>query len=274
MPIPQRGCAPQVEAKLAEQGVSTVCVSAGCPNRAHCFSQGEATFLLLGQGCSRNCLFCAMGEEAVTPVDATEPQRVAQTVASLELSYVVLTSVTRDDLPDGGAAHICQTAREIRAHAPHTRVEALLPDFGGCRRALFLAATGSFSIVGHNVEMVPSLYTRYRSGGGFQRSLSVLHALGEHGIPTKSGFMVGLGETQEEVLSLISTLSDTGISVLTAGQYLPGRRGGITPKRYVSPEEFEIYAAHAQECGIASVRMGPYVRSSLNAADCFREICK
>jgi lipoic acid synthetase len=260
------GHADRVRELLRELELATVCQNARCPNLGECFGSQTATFLIMGSVCTRNCRFCAIAGGAPGPLDPGEPQRVAEAARRLELKHVVVTSVTRDDLPDGGASHFVATVREIRGACAAT-VEILTPDFGGAEGPILEAAACRPDIFNHNVETVPRLYAEVRPLADYGRSLDLLRLVKEHfpDILTKSGFMVGLGETAEEVGTLLADLREAGCDIVTIGQYLQPSPEHLPVERYVHPDEFEEYGKLARGMGFRGVASGPYVRSSYNA---------
>ncbi len=249
-------------------GLNTVCQNAKCPNIFECFSQKVATFLILGQNCSRNCAFCNINSSSPEPVDETEPKRVAKAAERLRLRHAVITSVTRDDLADGGADHFAQTIKEIRDINDQTTLEVLIPDFQGDEQALKTVVNERPEILNHNVETAPELYPEIRPQADFKRSLQVLKRakkLNPEG-KTKSGFMVGLGETDEQVIQILRDLYRTGCDIVTIGQYMRPTRNHPPVKRYVHPETFEKYQKTGEDMGVPHVFSAPLVRSSYNAA--------
>lgn len=259
--------------QLHRMGLHTVCQSARCPNVGECFGQGTATFMILGNSCTRACGFCAVDHGCPTPVDPDEPRRVAEAVAMLGLRYVVVTSVTRDDLPDGGASHFAATIRAVRELVPDSRVEVLIPDFGGDEAALRSVMEAAPEVLNHNVETIPRLYRTVRPQADYQRSLAVLRRAGEMrpSSLTKSGFMVGLGETEEEVYELLRDLRAVGVGAVTIGQYLQPTRDHLPVVEYVPPARFEAYAHQARTMGFHFVMSGPLVRSSYHAGELVSE---
>lgn len=257
-----------MRALLGELRLNTVCQQALCPNISECFSCGQATFLTMGKNCTRLCSFCNVDKSSPLPLEPDEPGRVAEAVARLNLSHVVITSPTRDDLPDGGAGHYAATVAAIRAASPETRIELLIPDFQGSHTSLETVAASRPDTIAHNVETVPRLY-HIRSGADYQRSLEVLRLCGEIApdIRTKSGIMLGMGETREEVLRVLEDLRSVGCAYLSIGQYLAPSRRHYPVQEYVRPELFESLRQSALEMGFAHVESGPYVRSSYHAAD-------
>ena len=257
---------------LRDSHLHTVCEEARCPNRAHCFTQGTATFLLMGEVCTRACGFCSIQSGKPRALDAREPQETAERIAALNLRFAVLTSVNRDDLPDGGAAHFAETVLAIRRRNPGLGVEVLVPDFLGDLDAVARVVAAGPTVFNHNTETVPSLYAQVRPAGRFERSLRVLaHAkelgatLYGSGFRTKSGLMLGLGETEAELMTTFEALAGVGVDILTLGQYLRPTRHQLPVQRYVPPEEFAELGAKAKAFGFATVYAGPLVRSSFNA---------
>ena len=266
-----RGSRP-VRLLLREQALHTVCEEARCPNLGECFARGTATFMLLGDRCTRRCGYCSVSTARPLPPDPGEPARVAEAAARLRLRYVVLTSVNRDDLPDGGAAHFAATIRALRAALPRVGVEVLTPDFKGDRDALRVVLDAAPEVFNHNIETVPRLFPRLRPQGSYERSLEVLRALKQlrPGQPTKSGLMLGLGETDEEVVPLLRDLRGCLVDTVTIGQYLRPSRDHEPVHRYVAPEAFAAFAAAARALGFSTVYAGVFVRSSFNAEEVFR----
>ena len=257
---------------LRENVLNTVCEEARCPNLGECFSRGTATFMLLGDRCTRRCSYCSIGTAKPLPPDPDEPERVASAAVRLGLRYVVLTSVNRDDLPDGGAAHFAATALAVRRALPAVEIEVLTPDFKGDRRALAAVLEARPTVFNHNIETVPRLFRRVRPQGSYRLSLDVLAAARElrPGVPTKSGLMVGLGETDAEALSVLRDLRDRGVEIVTIGQYLRPTRQHEPVDRYLRPDAFDALAAQARAIGFPTVYAGVFVRSSYNASEVFR----
>ncbi len=262
-PVDQR-----VREVLRDGSLHTVCESARCPNKGECFGRGTSTFLILGNACTRDCGFCAVPHGPVAPPDPGEPERVAAAAKRLELKYVVVTSVTRDDLPDGGAHHFAATIAALRHELPDSRIEVLIPDFQGKRAALELIAAARPDVLNHNIETVSRLYPTVRPGAVYQRSLAVLTYFRQRGFPTKSGMMLGMGESDEEILSAFSDLLQAGCQILTLGQYLQPSRHHLPVERFVAPDEFDALAGIARGMGFAMVAAGPLVRSSYMAEGC------
>lgn len=250
-------------------GLNTVCDSARCPNIGECYGRHTATFLILGKRCTRNCRFCAIPTGNPEAVDPDEPRRLGLAAAHLGLRYLVITSVTRDDLSDGGAGHFAGCVEAVRERLPEAEIEVLTPDFGGDLGALATVLAAQPTVFNHNVETVPRLQTRVRPQADYQRSLAVLVAVGERApeIPRKSGLMVGLGETDEEIRQTLEQLSQAGVSIVTLGQYLQPTRQHLPVDRYVPPEQFDTYVRWGEQVGIAYVAAGPFVRSSYRAAE-------
>jgi lipoyl synthase len=261
----------RTRALLAELRLHTVCQEAQCPNIGECFSHRTATFMLMGDVCTRNCPYCAVAHGKVRPLDPDEPRRIAEAVARLGLDHVVVTSVDRDDLPDGGAAHFAATAGAIRQLRPAARVEVLVPDFKGSPSAVETVVEAPVAIFNHNIETVPSLYRKARPGGNYQRSLEVLARARDFGrtrgdaLLTKAGIMLGLGEETSEVEGVLRDLRSAGCDILTLGQYLRPSRDHLPVERYVTPAEFAELKSSAMAMGFRHVESGPLVRSSYHA---------
>jgi len=254
-------------ATVREMGLHTVCQEARCPNIGECWGHRTATFMLLGDTCTRNCGFCAVTHGRPLAVDPAEPLRVASAVARLGLRHVVVTSVNRDDLADGGAAHFAAAARAIKRLLPGCRVEVLVPDFQGNLASVAEVVASPIDVFNHNLETVPRLYRRVRAGARYARSLAVLEAAHRErdGLLTKTGLMLGLGETQEELTSVFRDLRSIGCDILTLGQYLRPSGEHLPVERYVPPEEFTALGAEALALGFRHVEAGPLVRSSYHA---------
>jgi len=250
-------------------GLNTVCSSARCPNLGECFSRKTATFMILGDRCTRNCGFCAVEHGDPGPPDPREPGRVAEAVAALELRYAVVTSVTRDDLPDGGAAHFAATIGAIREKQPGTAVEVLTPDFGGRPGPIDTVAAARPEVYNHNLETVPRLYRRVRPGAGYRRSLALLERVKKKhpGILAKSGLMVGLGESMEELVQVLADLRSVGCDIITVGQYLQPSPRHLEVLEFITPEAFENLRRTALEMGFKHAVCGPFVRSSYKARE-------
>ena len=253
---------------LRAQKLHTVCEEASCPNIAECFGKGTATFMILGDVCTRRCPFCDVAHGRPLAPDAEEPAHLAETIARLKLAYVVITSVDRDDLKDGGAQHFVDCIRAVRARAPQTTIEVLVPDFRGrLERALEVLAAAPPDVMNHNLETVPRLYRRARPGGDYAHSLRLLREFRavHASVPTKSGLMVGLGETDEEILQVMRDLRAHGVEMLTVGQYLAPSAHHLPVERYVTPEAFARFEREAQAMGFRHAAIGPLVRSSYHA---------
>ncbi len=259
---------------LGCHGVATVCEQARCPNIGECYGCGTATFLIMGTICTRNCGFCAIASGQPQPLDAQEPERVAAAAAELGLDFVVVTSVTRDDLPDGGAAHFAETIRAIHRRLPAAGVEVLTPDFRGDESAVATVLAAGPTVFNHNVETVHRLQAEVRPQADYDRSLAVLVAAHEMApeLPIKSGLIVGFGETSEEIRATMADLAGVGVSILTIGQYLQPTRRHWPVSRYIPTEEFELYQHWGQAASIAQTISGPFVRSSYHAADAARAV--
>lgn len=259
----------KVREVLSRYGLNTVCQSAACPNLGQCFTEGTAAFMILGRQCTRNCRFCAVAPGSPAPPDPSEPDRVAAAVRELGLNHVVITSVTRDDLPDGGAGHFAAVIRALRSSRPEATVEILTPDFRGNRTALESVVAAGPDVYNHNIETVPRLYAAVRPGADYGRSLTLLRRVKESapGMMTKSGLMAGLGETEEEILEVLRDLRAAGCEMLTIGQYLRPSQAHLPVAEYVPPERFAAWAAEARAMGFRHVAAGPLVRSSFHAGE-------
>jgi lipoic acid synthetase len=249
----------------------TVCESAGCPNRTECFSQGTATFMILGDVCTRNCAFCAVKHGNPKAPDPQEADHVVQAVDRLGLRYVVITSVTRDDIPEGGSWQFAQTIRAIHKYDPNIAVEVLIPDFQGSASALQTVVDAFPAVLSHNIETVPRLYSEVRPQAKYERSLELLKQakLLHSSLLTKSGLMLGLGESRSEVIGVMADLRQAGCDLLTIGQYLQPSLGHHKLVRYAHPEEFEEHRIVGEKLGFMSVVSGPLVRSSFHAAEMY-----
>ncbi len=262
-----------VKRLMRTSSLNTVCESANCPNRGECFSSRTATFMLLGEICTRHCTFCNIPGGKVTPVDPDEPRRVAEAVAELALKFAVVTSVNRDDQPDGGAAHFASTIRQIRRRNPGCGIEVLIPDFMGDPLALEKVLEAAPEVLNHNLETVPRLYAAMRPQADYLRSLQVLKRSRQWAdsfgadVRVKTGIMVGVGETKEEVIQLMQDAVDHGVQIMTIGQYLQPSAKHHPVLRYVEPSEFDEYARLGRELGIEWVESGPMVRSSYHARE-------
>ena len=252
---------------MRELNLHTVCEEAQCPNIGECWNHGTATFMILGDVCTRACSYCAVSHGRPASVDTAEPQRVANAIGILDLNYVVITSVDRDDLPDGGASMFAETIRETRARLPECRIEVLIPDFQGNEAALHAVLDARPDILNHNTETVPRLYRMARSGGRYARTLELLDRSRRYApdIPTKSGLMVGLGEEKDELVETLHDLRKAGCGILTIGQYLRPSADHAPMVRYYHPDEFRELKDRALEMGFVHVESGPLVRSSYHA---------
>jgi len=266
---PQGGATVQrLKKVLRDQGLHTVCEEANCPNLGECFAGGTATFMILGDICTRRCPFCDVAHGKPRPVDPAEPARLAETVAAMGLRYVVITSVDRDDLRDGGAGHFADVIRAIRERCPEVTVEILTPDFRGREaRALDILAEDPPDVFNHNLETVPRLYKAARPGADYAGSLRLLAAMKERSpqVPTKSGLMVGLGESDDELRAVLADLRAHQVDMLTLGQYLQPSRHHLPVDRFVTPDQFDAFGREAGEMGFSHVASGPMVRSSYHA---------
>ena len=253
---------------LRAHKLHTVCEEASCPNIGECFRHGTATFMIMGDLCTRRCPFCDVGHGKPLPLDLDEPLHLAQTIAAMQLKYVVITSVDRDDLRDGGAQHFIDCIRAVREHAPHTRIEILTPDFRGrLDVALSILNNSPPDVMNHNLETVPRLYKQARPGSDYLHSLKLLQNFkaSHPNVPTKSGVMVGLGETDEEILEVMRDLRAHDVDMLTIGQYLQPGPHHLPVMRYVTPNQFAIFQQIAQQLGFKHAACGPMVRSSYHA---------
>jgi lipoic acid synthetase len=258
----------EIKEILREQKLHTVCEEASCPNIGECFGKGTATFMIMGDKCTRRCPFCDVGHGRPDPLDADEPIHLAQTIARLKLKYVVITSVDRDDLRDGGAGHFVECIRKTRELSPETTIEVLVPDFRGRDdRALEILKAAPPDVMNHNLETIPRLYKEARPGSDYKFSLNLLKkfkALFPH-IPTKSGLMVGLGETDDEILDVMRDMREHHIDMLTIGQYLAPSTSHLPVRRYVHPDTFKMFEEKAREMGFSHAAVGALVRSSYHA---------
>ncbi|NBO82039.1 MAG: lipoyl synthase [Betaproteobacteria bacterium] len=253
---------------LRKHNLHTVCEEASCPNIGECFGKGTATFMIMGDKCTRRCPFCDVGHGRPDPLDVHEPINLAKTIAALKLRYVVITSVDRDDLRDGGAQHFVECIQEVRRQSPQTQIEVLVPDFRGrLDRALDILKAAPPDVMNHNLETVPRLYKEARPGSDYQHSLTLLKRFKEEvpGIPTKSGLMVGLGETDEEILQAMHDMRAHDIDMLTIGQYLAPSLNHLPVRRYVHPDTFTMFAREAKDMGFTHAAVGALVRSSYHA---------
>jgi len=252
---------------LREKKLHTVCEEARCPNIGECWNHKTATFLILGDTCTRGCRFCAIEKGKPLALDPEEPRNVALIVKDLGLNHIVVTSVNRDDLPDGGSAHFAQTVFWIRQLNPGTRVEVLIPDFKGDMKALDIVVQSGIHILNHNIETVPRLYGKVRPGHTYECSVNILKAAKQlrGNILTKTGLMLGVGETREEVLETLHDLRENDVDIVTLGQYLQPSLRQLKVERYLTPEEFQEFQAEGEKLGFRHVESGPLVRSSYHA---------
>lgn len=257
-----------VKNAMRKHGLHSVCEEAACPNLPECFNHGTATFMILGDICTRRCPFCDVGHGKPLPPNAEEPEKLALTIKDMKLNYVVITSVDRDDLRDGGAGHFAECVKQIRKHCPDTKIEILVPDFKGrMDRALEILEKNPPDVFNHNLETAPHLYKEARPGADYKWSLELLRRFKElhPNVPTKSGLMVGLGETNEQLVEVFEDLRQNNVEMLTVGQYLQPSLHHLPVKRYVSPAEFDELKAVADDLGFDNAACGPFVRSSYHA---------
>ena len=264
-PMPTAGEYSKTSDIVSSLGLDTICMSANCPNRGQCWARGTATVLILGNICTRGCKFCSVAKGKPMPVDATEPARIAELAKKLKLSYLVITSVNRDDLPDGGAGHFRDCINEVRRQYPDVKFEILTPDFRDCQtEAIEILAEAQPFVFAHNVETVPSLYKKARAGGDYKRSLNLLKLAKEsfNDVPTKSSIMLGLGESDEEVEQVLKDLRNVGCGRLTIGQYLKPSKDSLEVLKYITPEKFDWWKRRAMELGFDWIISAPFARSS------------
>lgn len=251
---------------LKENSLNTVCDGARCPNKNECYKKNTATFLIMGNVCTRNCRYCNISCEKPQPLDKNEPKNIAKAVKELGLKYIVITSVTRDDLPDGGAEHFANCLKEIKALTPNVQTEILTPDFKGDTNALDIIIQAKPDVFNHNIEVVERIFKTARPQGDYKRSLEVLKYVKENSdITTKSGLMVGLGETLEDIEKTLTDLKNVGCDIITIGQYIAPSKAHLAVNKYYTLEEFEQLKALAKKVGINNYQIGPLVRSSYNA---------
>lgn len=260
------------EKLLRRQELHTVCHAARCPNRGECFNCGDATFMVLGDICTRGCRFCAVDKKRPLPPDENEPQRVAQAIKQWKIRYAVLTMPTRDDLPDGGAAHFARVLQAIAQSTPAVKTEPLISDLQGNETSLQTILAAGPNVLAHNIETVPALYPHVRIGADYTRSLTLLANVKKRNsqLLTKSGFMVGLGETDAQITQLMKDLRQAGVDILTIGQYLAPSRHHYPVQRYPEPAEYAAWKAQALSLGFKAVASGPLVRSSYRAGELYR----
>ena len=259
---------------LSKSGLHTVCQEAKCPNMWECFSRHTSTFLIMGPTCTRNCRFCAVEQGPLGPPDPEEPVRVAEAAQKMKLKYVVITSVTRDDLPDGGAGHFAETVRQVKNRITDVLVEILIPDFLGDEKALNIVMESCPDVLNHNIETVSRLYPLVRPEADYRRSLAVLRLAKQRNssVFTKSGLMLGLGELPDEIKKTLRELVEAGCNMLTLGQYLQPSSRHIEVDRFVPPEEFDDWRKTALETGFSEVASGPFVRSSYHAKELYKKV--
>jgi lipoic acid synthetase len=262
-----------VEAVLSAASLHTVCREAKCPNRSECFARGTATFLVMGRICTRSCRFCGVTHGCPQPIDKDEPGRVCEAVAAMGITHVVITSVTRDDLPDGGAGHFAEIIRQLRKRLPEVTVEVLVPDFRGSGDSLDMVLAAGPHVFNHNIETVVRLYPAVRPQASYPQSLEILAKAARFGVELriKSGLMVGLGETQEEVLETLHNLRGSGCHLVTIGQYLQPSKEQLPVVEYVNPDRFAFYRERALAMGFSDAQAGPFVRSSFMAETMVKE---
>jgi len=268
MKVPDSARFQEIKQVLRENKLHTVCEEASCPNIGECFSGGTATFMILGDICTRRCPFCDVSHGKPLPPDVNEPKNLASTIAQMRLRYVVITSVDRDDLMDGGAQHFVDCIRETRALSPEIKIEVLVPDFRGrLETAVEILKVSPPDVMNHNLETVPRLYKQARPGADYQNSLDLLKVFGQlhPEVPTKSGLMLGLGETDEEILEVMRDLREHGVTMLTLGQYLQPSQHHLPVMRFVTPERFVQFEQEALAMGFTHAACGPMVRSSYHA---------
>ena len=254
---------------LRNNCLNTVCENARCPNKNECYTKNTATFLIMGNVCTRNCRYCNISCERPEALDPMEPEHVAKAVADLGLKYAVITSVTRDDLPDGGAGHFARCIEEIRKISPATKIEILTPDFKGEKEALDIIIKAHPDVFNHNIETVEAVFKTARPQGNYRTSLEVLKYIKENSdIKTKSGLMIGLGETFDQIEATFNDLREVGCDILTVGQYIQPSKQHLEVAKYYSLEEYEELKALARKCGFKNFQIGPLVRSSYNAYEC------
>jgi lipoyl synthase len=265
--VPKQENIRRLRALLGDGSLHTVCEEAKCPNIGECFARRTCTFMILGDTCTRSCAFCGVDRGQPLPSDPTEPERLAKAVERLGLSYVVITSVTRDDLADGGAGQFVATLNALRSTFHDLKIEVLIPDFKGDEKALRIVLDARPDVLNHNIETVPRLYPEVRPQADYQRSLTLLANAKRlaPAIYSKSGFMVGLGETKEEVAAVLGDLKSVNCDIVTIGQYLPPSKAHRLPDRYVDPAEFDAYRQLGLKLGLRQVAAGPFVRSSYHA---------
>ncbi|MBN1150954.1 lipoyl synthase [candidate division WOR-3 bacterium] len=257
---------------ISLKNLNTVCREAKCPNREECYSKKTATFMILGRVCTRNCAFCGVESGTPGPVDDKEPLRLAKAAEELGLDYVVITSVTRDDLPDGGAGIFSEAINEVKNSEKKPGVEVLIPDFKGDRNSLLNVLSARPNVLNHNIETVPSLYRKIRPGANYIRSLDVIQYSKKMGLITKTGLIVGMGESFAELQEVFKDIVSSGADILTVGQYMKPSKNNLPVQRYLRPEEFELIEQMALDAGLKAVLSGPLVRSSYRAKEYYEKI--
>lgn len=272
--LPLDATTKKVEQSLTARGLHTICQEGCCPNQGECFSSGEATFLVMGRVCTRDCRFCAVENGRPEPLDPEEPEKIVQEVVELGLEFVVITSVTRDDLPDGGSSHFASVIEAIRGGCAGVGVEVLIPDFQGSYEALRTVVVVSPDVLNHNIETIARLYDNVRPQADYSQSLDVLRRAKEIDpeMITKSGFMVGLGEKPDDILNLMDDLREAGCDILTIGQYMQPSIHHYPVREYIHPDTFAEYAYEAEKRGFLGVVSSPFVRSSYKAGHLFRNV--
>ena len=271
--LPEKGITKGLSSYLKANSIETVCINSGCPNISECYSAGNVSFLILGNICTRNCLFCAIRKGKPKEVDLGEPEAIAKAVRKLNMKYVVITSVTRDDMPDGGAGHYAEVVKAIKNMNSATIVETLAPDFNGSKKAVDKLIESGIDVFSHNIETVAGLYARVRPNFNYQRSLDILRYAASFGKAViKSGFMVGLGEGESETEELLRDIKKTGCSLLTIGQYLKPKESRLEVREYIRPEAFARLKEKAVKLGFKKVASGPFVRSSYRAGELYGDI--
>ncbi len=274
--LPRGGKCSTIGGLIKSNMLHTVCEEALCPNRGECFSSGTATFLIMGSVCTRSCRFCAISGGRPEPLDQQEPSRVAETARQMGLRYLVITSVTRDDIDDGGASLFADTIRRVRTEIPEAKIEVLIPDFQGDEEALITVLSARPDVLNHNVETVSRLYSLVRPEASYSRSLELLKRAKKHApqTPVKSGIMLGLGETSQEIGQTLQDMVNSGCDILTMGQYLQPSKNNLPVDRFVHPDEFEEWRKKALEMGFSAVVSGPFVRSSYHADKLYYEAAR
>ncbi len=264
----------KVRGLLKQHGLYTICESGRCPNKAECYAHNTASFLIMGNICTRNCRYCNVQTGKPLGLDKDEPKKLAQTIAELGLKYAVITSVTRDDLADGGASHFAEVIKEVKALNSDMKIEVLTPDFKGDEKAIDIVLEAKPDVFNHNIEVVPSLYKKARPQGSFERALKVLkYAKDTHPeIATKTGMMIGLGETEEEIFDTLKELKKIGCDIVTIGQYMQPSKEHLEVVKYYALEEYDVLTKKAKEIGIKAPIFAPLVRSSYNAALAYKDV--